>query len=204
MDVFSRITTILIFILLCYALVTRGIEFISIASEKIRKLQTPSGLEKRINPNLVGKIYREPPSRPNKFHLTQRLVNTFVRLALYSIVALLISLGVDAITRPFEPNQLLRWLLDFTIIVLIWLSPYEIQRIKRSNISGLPISICWIVSVLYGSLGLSLLASPELWIYYWIIIDIFWSASVTTLKLMLFLHLVLSQISPWYQSLPKA
>jgi hypothetical protein len=204
MVIFSRVTTILIFILLCYALVTRGIEFISIAAEKIRKLQTPSGREKRINPHLVGKIYREPSTRPNKFHLTQRLVNTFVRLTLYSVIALLISLGVDAITRPFEPSLLLRWLLNFIIIALIWVSPYEIQRIKRTNISGLPISICWIVSVLYGSLGLSLLTSPELWIYFWIFIDIFWLASITTLKLMLFLHLVLSQISPWYQSLPKA
>ena len=203
MEVFSRATTILVFVLLCIALVTRGIEFIFIASEKIRKLQMQSGPEKKINANLVGNIHRAQPPKQNKFQLTQKLVNTFIRLGFYSLAAFTISLGVDHITRRMEAD-LIRWLLDFIIIALIWFSPYEIQKIKYSGISRLPISICWIVSVLYGSLGLSLLASPSLWIHYLVFIEIFWSASVTTLKLMLFLHLVLTQISPWYQSLPKA
>lgn len=206
MEIFSRATTILIFVLLCIALVIRGIEFMFIASEKIRKLQMQSRPEKKINANLSGNIQRTQPYKRNQFHLTQKLVNTLVRLALYSVVAFLISLGVDAVTRQFEQNLILRWLLDFIIIALIWFSPYEIQKIKHTRISGLPISICWIVSVLYGSVGLSLIASgsPDLWNHYRIYVGIFWSASATTLKMMLFLHIVLTQVSPWYQSLPKA
>jgi hypothetical protein len=202
MDVFSRATTILVFVLLCIALVIRGIEFTIIAAEKIRRLQPQRGPERNINTGRFGAVYRGQPYKPNRFQLTQRLVIKFVRLSLYSVAAFPISLGVDHITRRMEASPT-RWALDFIIIALIWFSPYEIQRIKHTGISSWPISICWIVSVLYGSVGLSVIASPGLWISSWTFIDIFWSASVTTLKLMLFLHLVLTQVSPWYQSLPR-
>jgi hypothetical protein len=59
---------------------------------------------KKINASLVGNIHRGQPPKQNKFHLTQKLVNTFVRLGLYSLAAFTISLGVDQITRRTEGN----------------------------------------------------------------------------------------------------
>jgi hypothetical protein len=89
------------------------------------------------------------------------------------------------------------------MIIVLWLGPTESRRIAQKGQPHLPITICWIASLVAGGIGNYLLYFPELLSQHRLPIIIAWSSLFTTIHIGLIFHVMDTSFLPWVRSLPK-
>jgi hypothetical protein len=139
-----------------------------------------------------------------RFRLTQKKINNSLNwiafFVLYGPFAVLWSIGINQLTGLLDDGWT-RWVLSLVFVYGIWYSGLVLFRLVRGHNYRTWAKI-WVISSLYGGLGVLLLFYPSIWQPNRVVIAVVASVLIVSFQIVGMLDLV-GAFQDWVRKLPE-